>query len=193
VYEGNVNLAGSTSASTGLTITLPTFTLTSTPQTLTIAQGKSGTVTLTVTPVGNFTSAVVFSCQGMPLEASCAFASPSITPNGGPVTTTLTVNTTAPASASNRKSFPWGNMGGGTALALTGGFLFGWRRKRFMKGFYMFVLLALTTLIPMLGCGGLNEKNFDTPLGLSNVTITGSSAANTTQVSTELRLAVTTN
>jgi hypothetical protein len=44
----------------------------------------------------------------------------------------------------------------------------------------------------MTGCG-LNEKPFDTPLGISTVTITGSSTANTTQVSTELRLAVTSN
>ena len=96
VYNGDVNFLTSTSAAAGLTISLPTFTLASTPQALTIVQGKSGTVTLTVAPVGNFTSAVTFSCQGMPLEATCSFASPSITPNGGPVTTTLTINTVGP-------------------------------------------------------------------------------------------------
>jgi hypothetical protein len=191
VYNGDVNFLTSTSAAAGLTISLPTFTLASTPQTLTIVQGKSGTVTLTVAPVGNFTSAVTFSCQGMPLEATCSFASPSITPNGGPVTTTLTINTVGPNSARLNQSLPWKDMGSGTALALMGGLFIGWRRKRFSKGLCAFILLGLVALIPMTGCG-LNEKPFDTPLGISTVTITGSSTANTTQVSTELRLAVTT-
>jgi hypothetical protein len=191
VYNGDVNFLTSTSAAAGLTISLPTFTLASTPQTLTIVQGKSGTVTLTVAPVGNFTSAVTFSCQGMPLEATCSFASPSITPNGGPVTTTLTINTVGPNSARLNQSLPWKDMGSGTALALMGGLFIGWRRKRFSKGLCAFILLGLVALIPMTGCG-LNEKPFDTPLGISTVTITGSSTANTTQVATELRLAVTT-
>jgi len=188
VYKGDVNFITSTSAATGLTISLPTFTLTASPQTLQIVQGKSGTVHLTVTPVGNFTSAVTFSCQGLPLEASCAFASGSVTPNGGPVSTTLTVNTIGPASAELKRSLPWGKTG--TVLALAGVFV-GWRRRRLPKGLFLFVLLSLVALIPMTGCGGLDEKNFDTPLGLSTVTITASSAANTTQVTAELRLAIT--
>jgi sugar lactone lactonase YvrE len=190
VYNGDINFLTSTSAATGLTITLPTFTLASTPQTLTVVQGQSGSVQLTVAPVGNFTSPVTFSCQGMPLEATCSFANPSVTPNGGPVTTTLTVNTVGPISASLNRSAPWKDMGAGTVLALTGGLFIGWRRKRFTKGLCVFVLLAIVGLIPMTGCG-LNEKPFDTPLGISTVTITGSSSVNTTQVSTELRLAVT--
>jgi hypothetical protein len=191
VYSGDVNFLTSTSAATGLTITLPTFTLASTPQTLTIVQGQSGSVQLTVAPVGNFISPVTFSCQGLPLEATCAFANGSVTPNGGPVTTTLTINTVGPTtSASLNRSAPWKDMGAGTVLALTGGLFIGWRRKRFTKGLFAFVLLTIVGLIPMTGCG-LNEKPFDTPLGISNVTITGSSSVNTTQVSTTLRLAVT--
>ena len=195
VYNGDNNFTTASSAATGLTVSLPSFTLAASPQTLQIVQGKSGTVTLTVTPVGNFTAPVVFSCQGMPLEASCAFASSSVTPvpggpNGGAVTTTLTINTVAPGSAHMKKPLPWGNMGGGVVLALAGGLFVGWRRKRFTKGLCMFLLLALVSLIPMTGCGGLDEKNFDTPLGISTVTITGSSAADTNQATAELRLAV---
>jgi thiol:disulfide interchange protein len=89
-----------------------------------------------------------------------------------------------------KKPLPWGNMGGGVVLALAGGLFVGWRRKRFSKGLCMFLLLALVSLIPMTGCGGLDEKNFDTPLGISTVTITGSSAADTNQATAELRLAV---
>jgi sugar lactone lactonase YvrE len=191
VYNGDNNFTTASSAAAGLTVSLPSFTLAAAPQTLQIVQGMSGTVTLTVTPVGNFTSAVVFSCQGMPLEASCAFANPSIAPNGGPVTTTLTVKTVGPGSARMKKPLPWGNMGGGVALALIGGLFVGLRRKRFTKGLFMFFVLALASLIPITGCGGLDEKNFDTPLGISTVTITGSSAADTTQATAELRLAVT--
>jgi hypothetical protein len=188
VYNGDVNLMTSTSAATGLTVSLPTFTLRASPQTLQIVQGQSGTVQLTVTPVGNFTSAVDFSCQGLPLEASCAFASSSVTPHGGPVTTMLTVNTTGAASANLNKLGPWGNTG--TELAFAGGIFVLWRRKRYTKGLFLFVLVSLVALIPMTGCG-FKEKPFDTPLGISTVTVTASSAANTTQVTAELRLAIT--
>jgi sugar lactone lactonase YvrE len=195
VYNGDNNFTTASSAANPLTVSLPSFTLAATPQVLQIVQGQSKTVKLTVTPVGNFNSAVVFSCQGMPLEASCAFASSSVTPvpngpNGGAVSTTLTINTVGPSSAAMKKPLPWGNMGGGIALALVGGLFVGWRRKRFTKGLCLFLLLALVGFMPMTGCGGLNEKNFDTPLGISTVTITGSSAADTTQATVELRLAV---
>jgi sugar lactone lactonase YvrE len=188
VYNGDVNFVTSTSAATGLTVSLPTFTLTASPQTLQIVQGQSGTVQLTVTPVGNFTSAVTFSCQGLPLEASCAFANGSVSPNGGPVSTTLTVHTTGPTSAKLNNSAPWANTG--TGLALAGGMLILWRRRRLTKGLFLIVLVSLVALIPVTGCS-LNEKPFDTPLGISTVTVTASSAANTTQVTAELRLAIT--
>jgi sugar lactone lactonase YvrE len=190
VYNGDNNFTTASSAAAGLTVSLPSFTLAASPQVLQIVQGQSKTVTLTVTPVGNFTAAVVFSCQGMPLEASCSFASPSVSPNGGPASTTLTINTVGPSSARMKKSSPWGNMGGGVVLALAGGLFVGRRRKRFTKGLCMLLLLALVSIFPMTGCGGLDEKNFDTPLGISTVTITGSSAADTTQATAELRLAV---
>lgn len=189
-YSGDVNYSASTSSSYGLTISLPTFKLSSDPQTLQIVQGQSGTVQLTVTPVGNFTSAVTFSCQGMPLEASCAFANASVTPNGAPVSTTLTIHTTGAASANAKVHMPWGSLGGGAVLAITGGFFAGWRRKRFARGRTFFVLVAIIGLLPIIGCG-LDEKNFVTPLGISNVTITGASTANTTQVGAQLRLAIT--
>jgi len=188
VYNGDVNFITSTSAATGLTVSLPTFTLTASPQTLQIVQGQSGTVQLTVTPVGNFTSAVTFSCQGLPLEASCAFANGSVSPKGGPVSTTLKVNTTGPTSASLNKLAPWGNSG--TGLALAGSVFVLWRRRQLRKGLFLLVLVSLVALIPMTGCG-LHEKPFDTPLGISTVTVTASSAANTTQVTAELRLAIT--
>jgi len=53
------------------------------------------------------------------------------------------------------KSAKWGNTGAGTVPALVGGFFFGWRRKRFAKGLFVFGLLSPVALIPMIGCGRL--------------------------------------
>jgi sugar lactone lactonase YvrE len=192
VYSGDVNFLTSSSAPDGITTALPSFTLSSTPQTLQIVQGQSGTVTISVTPVDYFSSAVVFSCSGLPLEATCSFASPSATPSAGlPATDVLTINTVGPASsaAMRRHDAPWTGIGGTTVLALMISGFAGFRKKRFAKGLCLFVFISLLCLLPMTGCG-LQEKNFVTPLGISNVTITGACAANNTLVNTSLRLAV---
>jgi len=196
VYSGDVNFVTSNSIPDGITIALPSFTLSSTPQSLNIVQGQSGTVTISVTPVDYFSSAVVFSCSGLPLEATCSFASPSATPSAGlPATDVLTINTVGPASSAAmlRHGTPWKAVGGATVMALMMGSFAGLRKKRFARGLCLFVFVGMLCLLPMTGCG-LSEKNFVTPLGISNVTITGACAANNTLVNTNVRLAVyTTN
>jgi hypothetical protein len=60
---------------------------------LTVSAGNSAQTTITVTPDAGFAQPVSFSCGGLPQGASCTFNPPSVTPNGGPVNTTLTINT----------------------------------------------------------------------------------------------------
>jgi hypothetical protein len=192
VYAGDVNFITSSSAAQGITTSLPSFTLSSTPQTLQIVQGQSGTVTISVTPVANFTSPVVFSCSGLPLEAICSFASPSVTPTSSAAATdVLTIKTVGASSSAGmlRHGAPWKAVGGTSVLALMIGSFAGFRKKRFAKGLCLFFFVSLLCLLPMTGCG-LNEKNFVTPLGIYNVTITGACAANNTLENTNLRLAV---
>ena len=55
------------------------FTLAATPSSLTVAQGASGTDTITITPSGSFTSAVSFAATGLPSGVTATFASNVLT------------------------------------------------------------------------------------------------------------------
>lgn len=73
----------------------PDFQVLVNPTTLTIKAGQSGQATFTVTPINGFNSSVSFACSGLPSEAACNFSPASVTPNGAPASSTLTVTTTA--------------------------------------------------------------------------------------------------
>ena len=82
------------------TITLsPDYELAVTPATLTIVAGQSGTATFTVTPMNGFNSQVSFACSGLPSGVKCTFNPQSVTPGGGPASSTLTVSTAAASVA----------------------------------------------------------------------------------------------
>jgi hypothetical protein len=191
-YSGDTDFAPTCSAPTGITISNPTFSLSINPQILIIKQGQFASAQLTVTPIGNYTAPIVLECGGLPLETTCAFAPGTVTlSNQTAQNVTVLITTTGP-SAKMQRPTPWGNMGGGAALALLAGFFVGWRRKRFKVGICTALLVAMLGLLPITGCGGLNEKNFDTPLGTyPSVSITGSSNSTGTVVTQTLRLSVT--
>jgi hypothetical protein len=94
-YAGDGLFLGSTSPSISEVIVTPTLTLAATPNPLTIARGKSGTTTITLTPNNGFTGAVTFSCAGLPKYASCSFAPTSITfaSSSAAMTDVLTIST----------------------------------------------------------------------------------------------------
>src|SRR5579864_9133519 len=75
------------------------FTVNASPQSATIKAGQTATFTITVSPVYGLNSAVTFSCSGLPAASSCNFSPASLTPGGSPVSTTLTITTTAPSAA----------------------------------------------------------------------------------------------
>lgn len=152
------------------------------PTSATIKQGQSATFTLTVTPTNGFNQAVAFVCTGLPAGASCSFAPATVTPNGGPVTTTLTVTTMAP-SIHCRLHEPsnWLLAQGGTfaiAVFLVPGVLRrnGNRRKKFAV---TMMLLVIVSLIITYGGGcsssgtnsGGGTSSVGTPLGTSQVTV----------------------
>jgi sugar lactone lactonase YvrE len=192
VYSGDANYAPTNSIPTQVTISPPTFTMALNPQILQVHQGQFGTVALTLTPIGNYTAPIVLGCSGLPLEASCAFSSPATTlANPATQTVTVVISTKGTTTAKLKRSLPWGGMGGGVTVALMVGVFAGWRRRRFRNGVYTFLLLAIFALMPMTGCGGLNEPNFITPLGTyPSVVITGSSSSTGVVVPVTLRLTV---
>jgi subtilase family serine protease len=95
----------------------PSFSLTASPNTLSIQQGASGTSTITVVPAGGFTGSVTLSATGLPTGVTAAF-------NPNPTTTTSTLTLTASASATTGTSTVTingtsGSLTGSTTLTLT--------------------------------------------------------------------------
>jgi hypothetical protein len=103
-YGGDANFSTSTSAPHLTNIgVVGTFTLSAAPSTVTIAPGEPGVAVITVTPANGFNQSVQFSCSNLPAGIGCGFQPNSVTPNGGPVTTMLTVSEGAmPANRSTK-------------------------------------------------------------------------------------------
>ncbi len=84
---------GLTETSTlSLTVTGPTFSLTASPNTLSVVQGAQGTSTITVVPVNGFTGSPTLTATGLPSGVTAGFS-----PN--PTSTTSTLTLTAAANA----------------------------------------------------------------------------------------------
>ena len=77
-------LAGSSSS--------PSFTLSASPSSLTVAQGSSGTSTITVTDVGGFTGSVTLAASGLPSGVTASFGT---NPTTGTSVLTLTASSSA--------------------------------------------------------------------------------------------------
>jgi Abnormal spindle-like microcephaly-assoc'd, ASPM-SPD-2-Hydin len=73
------------------------FSLSASPSSLAVAQGSSGTSTITVTPQGGFSGSVTLSASGLPSGVTAAFS-----PN--PTSTTSTLSLTASATAATGTS-----------------------------------------------------------------------------------------
>jgi hypothetical protein len=75
------------------------FSIATQPSSATLAAGQTATFTITISPSAGFNSATTFSCAGLPAASTCSFSPSTVTPNGAPVSTTLTLTTTARSSA----------------------------------------------------------------------------------------------
>jgi hypothetical protein len=171
------------------------FTLSSSPSSVKVAAGQSGTFTLTVTPQGSFTSLISFSCSGLPALAGCAFSPASVTPNSSAVTSALTITTTAQTaslpSLFGRRSSPLYAMWLVLPAMLLGtaGMAAPNRRKRL--SYCLAFLLAGGCLLHAACGGGSNGSGSGgggTPPGTYTVTVTG--AAGSTQHTTMVTLTV---
>ncbi len=193
-YGGDSNFTASTSAAVTVTVQAevpPSFSISAGPASLSIAPGKTGGTTITLTPAGGFVQPVTFACSGLPSEASCTFSPASLTPAGGPITTTLTVSTTAPTSSVARSGIYWTGIAG--LLALASLLLLGMPgASSVARGSYGCVLLLVLALgVGMVGCGGGSSTGSSgtggggtsttsdpgTPAGASTVTITATAGA----------------
>jgi Bacterial Ig-like domain (group 3)/FG-GAP-like repeat len=196
-YAGDPNNLASTSSPITVMIVAPSFAVAVSPASATVTPGQSATFTVTVIPAGGFATAVALSCGALPSQASCAFATPSVTPSGQPVQVRLTVSTAA--STADLRQNPLGLPGRepwfptGTVVSLAG--LLGLARVRRSSLRWRQVLQAVALLTTawalsasFIGCGGGGTKlsNPGTPAGTSTISIsataTGSSSPQTASI-----------
>ena len=95
----------------------PDFSVSSSVTSLSVYAGQTGTATITVTPVNNFTGAVGFSCNGLPTGATCSFSPSDVTPSGEAVTTTATVTAGDSATSGSVPIVVYGTTGNTSATA----------------------------------------------------------------------------
>jgi hypothetical protein len=181
-YGGDANFSGSTSTAASISITAAagTFTLSVAPSSVTVTTAQPGMAVVTVTPAAGFNQPVQFSCSNVPEGIDCEFEPHSVTPNGGPVTTTLAVTEEAEGNARRRKSGAmigtWFGQGSGRftppmktifvpvlgcELLLLAGL---WRRKKWAmrRGGLQFafnVMLLATIATFVGGCSGGSNQN----------------------------------
>lgn len=197
-YGGDATFPHATSATLveDIRVSVPAdFTMDASPQTATVRAGQSATFNITITPVGDLTSTVGFSCSGLPAGASCSFSPASLTPGINPVSTTLTLITTAhstaaPLAAWRPGFFVWPFSVAGFFSLL----FFIILRSRSTARRALILWAAIACLLLMVSCGGsggsvtTSPGQTGTPSGTSSITVTATSATNHT---TALSITVT--
>jgi hypothetical protein len=156
------------------------------PAFLNIPAGGTATAMITLTPVNFYSGTVTFSCGGLPLDVTCAFAPATLTPVGNaPLSTTLTVTTAAAHGALHMPADSNPHQGRTSLLAcLTGMGLFGlllsgdWKNKRNRRVGILLGILVLGMMFSLVGCSSSSTPG--TPIGAQTIQVTGTGSDGTT-------------
>jgi hypothetical protein len=197
-YQATVNYA--TSSGTVLQVITPgSFTVTAIPPNQFIRGAGSTVYAITVTSMQQFAGPVSLTCSGLPADASCSFASPTVTLTaGGSVNTTLTVVNTEADARLARPALPiapGSKPAGLSPIAFAAAFPFGLgaflvglvrRRRGLQPGRarasqsprirLLLVLLCATGIISLAGCACLTSiyQVYTIPITATS-TVTGAS------------------
>lgn len=179
VYSGNASFAGSNSSAFTETVNTA-YTVTAPPAPVTVPQGGSVAINVTVPPVGGaYNSVVTLSATGLPPGATAAFNPPKVTPgtNGAPTVMTIQLAPLAaalfgPRPSLGRLSFAVLLMVGFCGMGL-GRKRSPSRRAKAVLGCAVLLCMGLT----LVGCGGGFLSPATTPPNTYVVTITGTSGA----------------
>ncbi len=194
-----VSLTGTGAAASG-----GDFTLSSSPSSLAVTSGQTGSLTVSVSSSGGFNQAVSLSCQGAPQAASCTVNPGSLTPTGtGMVSANVKVTTTAYTMGVPEQGPQWVVPPRGGAellrvvtvfvLLMLAGILGKKERVRAAVG-----VAALGVMLVGSGCAGIAESkgsgggHSGTPPGSYTLTLTGTAGtgANAITHSTTVTLMV---
>lgn len=187
-YSGDNSFNASNSSTTGpVTFTItPGFTGVSGLGNVTIsAPGGSGTTTVGIIASSNFTTAISFTCSGLPSEATCSSSTATGKGPNSIVTTTITVKTTAPVAMMllpHHQTYYYAMIFGG-GLPFAAIFLIASPKRRRAGMFLGLIMLASLIMLPSCGgggnSGGGNQQKQDpgTPAGTSTVTVTATAGS----------------
>ena len=121
-YAGDTSHSPSASAVITVTVAAavaPAYAMVVNNTNVTLAPGQASTVTVTLIPYNGFNLPIGLKCSGMPQGTTCAFNPASVTPNGAPVFSTVTISTSSQsASAATRDPHhgPGGNLAFGWVM-----------------------------------------------------------------------------
>lgn len=173
------------SAHYNVNITPADFSVAASPTSLILTAGRSGTVSLSITPANGFNSAVSFTCSGLAPGASCSFSPATVSPSSGPVSTTVTIATSATSASAGRRATGPPLSGSLLAIALC---CFWWKvrfRARLLLG-----TLSLCTVYLISSCGGGAASVSSVPSQPTNWTVTITATSGSVQHATNISLTV---
>ena len=166
-YSGDTGFAGSTSNAVTIANLAPTYVISNTPTTLTVASAGSVSATFLVSPISGYTGGIDMSCSGLPANTQCNF-SPGVVYFGAtttpPTTVTLTILTGTPAPTTVAGwMLPFG------VLLLAGT----WSMRRKLRGaqFLSATLMLIASAGAAIALSGCSSSFANTPTGTSTVTV----------------------
>jgi hypothetical protein len=187
-YGGDTANAASSSSAVVVTVTAAPaadFSIALNPSMGSVSPGSSATSTITITPSGGFSQAISLACSGLPANSTCTFSPTSVTPNGiGTSATTLTIATDVKAASVTTKLLR--TPEGATSLAMLAGggslVLLLLRRRRKDPRLWLLQIVLVTAFVftsAPIGCGHGVSATTTTPMGTSQITITGTAGSTT--------------
>src|SRR6266567_4497786 len=172
-----------TSNCTGGTSGGATLSFGSSPSSLMIFSGGSGSVTVTATPTsGAFNNAIALTCSGLPQGLTCSFSPVSITPGSSAVSSVLAISAATTTAEDHRErghSVPAAWMFGFGMLGFT--FIGKVQGKRVFAVLGACVLAAI--IVGGTSCGG-NTSAAVKPLKAGSYTVTVNGRSSSVQLST---------
>lgn len=173
-----------------LTVTsASSYIITTTPTSVTVPRGSTRQLTVTLSPVNNYSGSVTLDCSGLPPGVTCSFSPASLTippPDPGstsaqPVQGTLTISASGHTASAGRFDLFRGRglLAAGVLLVPggLGGLLLLFGRRRFLKSVRGRNGLAMAVLVCILGgltaCGGSSSKASEATPGTAVIQVTG--------------------
>jgi hypothetical protein len=180
----------------------PDFSLAANPGSLTVSAGSTGSVNLTVTPVGGYEDTLKMSCASALAGVTCSFSPATYTADGSNTVLTGTVTVSASSSAALIRPATGRNsnamlFASGMVLPFGVAFLAGVRRLRSREsawkraGTLMLVLLVVAMCCTACGGGSSNGgsgQSHQPVTGVVTVTAAGSSSAITQSINLNLTI-----